>query len=522
MADSGTAAEAQNSSGESFKSRRVFIFAAIGSAVGLGNIWRFPYVAYEGGGGAFIVPYLVALLTAGLPFLFFDYAMGHRYRGSSPLSFRRMGRWAEPLGWWQVLVCTVISVYYAAVVAWSLCYMWFSVKESWGKDPEGYFFGTFLQAAENPGPTLDFVPGVLIPMVAVWLVVLVVLAMGVQAGIGRTAVVFIPMLVIAFAVLVVRALFLDGSTQGLDALFSPNWSALTEAGVWVSAFGQIFFSLSVGFGIMITYASYVGRKTDLTGSGAVVGFSNSGFELLAGIGVFSALGFMAAEAGVRVDQVVSDGIGLAFVAFPTIISEAPLGWLIGVLFFGSLFLAGLTSMISIVEVVLSAVRDKFAISRRKATWVVGLPFAVVSILMFSTTGGVYLLDTVDAWINSFGILAVAVVSMLCVAYVWRRFGPLARHVNAISSIKLGFVWKALLGLVTPVALVAILYLDAKERLKTPYEGYPEGLLFWAGWFVVLVIPFLAVLISLVPWRDRRMVDDPGEDVAAPVGSEVNR
>src|SRR5690625_6529633 len=152
-----------------------------------------------------------------------------------------------------------------------------------------------------------------------------------------------------FLVLVGIALTLDGAFSGLDALFTPNWAALLDPGVWIAAYGQIFFSLSVGFGIMITYSSYLKRRTNLTGSGLVVGFSNSGFEVLAGIGVFSALGFMAQAAGVTIEDVVTSGIGLAFVAFPEIISQGPagLGPIIGVLFFGSLLFAGFTSMISI-------------------------------------------------------------------------------------------------------------------------------------------------------------------------------
>ena len=107
---------------ELFGSRNVFILAAIGSAVGLGNIWRFPYVAYTNGGGAFVIPYLVALLTAGIPLLFFDYALGHRYRSAPPLALRRAGKkWTEVFGWWQVLVCFVIAVYYAAILAWRRC-----------------------------------------------------------------------------------------------------------------------------------------------------------------------------------------------------------------------------------------------------------------------------------------------------------------------------------------------------------------------------------------------------------------
>ena len=142
-----------------FSSRKVFILAAIGSAVGLGNIWRFPYVAYENGGGAFVIPYLVALLTAGLPFLLLDYGLGHRYRGSAPLSFRRTHRAAEGLGWWQVGICFVIAVYYAAVIAWAARYAFFSFDKAWGDDPEGFLFGSYLQAGDPGIQTMPMAPG---------------------------------------------------------------------------------------------------------------------------------------------------------------------------------------------------------------------------------------------------------------------------------------------------------------------------------------------------------------------------
>ena len=493
---------------EGFSSRKVFIFAAIGSAVGLGNIWRFPYVAYEGGGGAFIIPYLCALLFAGIPLLYLDYAVGHRFRGSAPLSLRRLHRGAEWLGWWQVLICVVIAVYYAAILAWAGKYAVLSFTKGWGDDPNAYFFSDYLKAAETPGPTFDFVPGILMTMILVWVVTIGVLAMGVQTGIGRTAVIFIPVLVLAFIVLVIQALTLDGSMEGLNALFTPDWGALTHGSVWISAVGQIFFSLSVGFGIMITYASYVDRKTDMTGSGAVVGFSNSGFELLAGIGVFAALGFMAQAAGTEVSEVVTNGIGLAFVAFPTIINEAPGGVVIGVLFFVSLLLAGVTSLISIVEVVIGAVRDKVGISRTAATFVVGVPMGVVSVLMFSTTGGIYVLDTMDAFVNSFGIIAVAAVMMLAITYVFRKLGVLQRHLDARSSIKLRGWWPALVAVVVPLLLIAMLWQELKAKIDTPYEEYPADLLGVFGWGMVVALPILAIGLSLIPWRGTVSLEDP--------------
>ena len=500
-----------------FSSRRVFILAAIGSAVGLGNIWRFPYVAYENGGGAFLLPYLVALLTAGIPFLLLDYAIGHRHRGSAPLSFARLRRGTEGLGWWQVGICFVIAVYYAAVLAWALRYTLFSLDRAWGSDPEAFFFGEFLQAGDVR-VTADVVPGVLVPLALVWLAVLVIMALGVQRGIGMTSLIFIPVLVLAFAALVVQALLLPGAGQGLDALFTPEWSALTAPAVWAAAFGQIFFSLSVGFGIMITYAAYVQRREDMVGSGLVVGFSNSAFELLAGIGVFAALGFMAQASGEAVGDVASGGIGLAFIAFPTIINQAPAGALLGVLFFGSLVIAGITSLVSVIEVVISAVRDKLDTSRLTATLAVGVPAAVVSLVLFSTTSGVYVLDVVDHFVNQYGILVVALVSMLVVAWALRALPALAEHLNVHGRPRVGAGWRLLTGVVAPAALAVVLVLALRDDLAAPYEDYPAWLLRGFGWLLVVVLPLVGLLLARLPWRAGTQLDGPppGSDPAAPL------
>ena len=291
---------------EGFSSRRVFLFAAIGSAVGLGNIWRFPAVAYKNGGGAFMIPYIVALLTAGLTFLFFDYAIGHRGRASSPLAFRRLNRKTEFIGWWHMGISAVIAIYYAAVIAWAVRYMIFSFNQEWGSDAKTFFMKDFLKVGD-PKLSFDFNPGILIPLVLVWISLIVIMALGVQKGVGAANVVFMPLLIFMFVGLVAYSLTLPGAMNGLNTLFTPNWGALTNGEVWVAAYGQIFFSLSIGFGIMVTYASYLKPKTDLTGSGAVVGFANSGFELRGGIGGFAALGVEAAAQGIAGDKVVEEG-----------------------------------------------------------------------------------------------------------------------------------------------------------------------------------------------------------------------
>jgi len=307
---------------EQWGTRLGFLLAAVGSAVGLGNIWRFPYVAWENGGGAFFVPYLFALLTAGIPLLVLEYAIGHRFRGSAPLSLRRLHPRAEWIGWWQVAVCFLIASYYAVVIAWAAGYAWFSVGTQWGEDPEAFFFESYLGVTEA-GTFGGVRLGVLVPLVLVWGLTLAVLSGGIRRGIERANRVLIPLLVLMFLVIVIRAVTLEGSAVGLEALFEPDWSSIGEASVWVAAYGQIFFSLSIGFAIMITYASYLPRDGDLTGNAFIAGFSNASFELLAGIGVFAAIGFLATTGGIGVDEVARDGIGLAFVIFPEIISSSP-------------------------------------------------------------------------------------------------------------------------------------------------------------------------------------------------------
>lgn len=485
---------------DTFSSRKIFILAAIGSAVGLGNIWRFPYVAYEGGGGAFMIPYATALLIAGIPLLFLDYAIGHKFRGGAPLALRRLNKKAEWIGWWMVFVCVIIAAYYAVILAWAARYVGFSLDHAWGEDPEHFFMEQFVQVANPDTLSFDFVPGVAIPLVIVWVVSIGIMATGVNKGIGLLSAVFIPILVVAFAAMVAIALTLPGAFTGLDAFFTPDWSALLLPKVWMSAVSQIFFSLSVGFGIMITYASYVDRRTDMTGSGLIVGFANSSFELLAGIGVFSALGFMATASGVPVSEVVSSGIGLAFIAFPTIISQAPFGSLIGVLFFMSLLIAGVTSMVSILEVGVSALRDKLGLGRVAGTLVLCLPIAVLSTVLMGTHTGLPVLDVLDSFVNSFGILLGAMVMMVAVTYVFRKLPVLRDHLNYHGTFKVGRGWMMLTGGLIPLVLAYLLITDFTTQMSEPYGDYPQWFINTFGWGMVVLLPILGIVISLLPWR----------------------
>lgn len=485
---------------ESWSARSGFIIAAIGSAVGLGNIWRFPYVAYENGGGAFLIPYLIAIFAAGLPLLFLDYAVGHKYRKAPPTAYKKLMN-SEALGWWQVMVTLLIGIYYASVLSWAGSYMFYSIGQQWGTDTEKFFFTSYLQNGE--GLAFGFVPTLFIGLVIVWAVVMFILYGGVKKGVELSNKIFIPLLLILFSILVVQALRLPGAVDGLNAFFTPNWEAMTNYKVWLAAFGHIFFSLSVGFGIMLTYSSYLKRKTNLTGSGLVVALANSSFEILAGIGIFAALGFMAYSAGSSVDEVVSGGIGLAFIAFPKIISSLGAGGdLFGFLFFASLTVAGVTSMVSILQVPIAAFQDKLGWSRKRAVTIIAGGSAIVSTILFSTHSAITFVDIIDYFANNIGIVGGGLLSIILVTWFRRPLlKELQQHVNQYSSIKLGWGWNFLLTIVTPLSLLVALALTLKSIFVEGYGGYPLHILLTVGGGTVALFIIGAVLFSRLKDQD---------------------
>src|SRR5699024_1450925 len=257
-------------------------------------------------------------------------------------------------------------------------------------------------------------PGVLIPLIIVWIIVLGILFKGVKKGIEAANRIFIPTLIVIFLIIVIRAVTLPGAIDGLEAFFKPDFSEITSPGVWVAAYGQIFFSMSIAFAIMITYSSYLPKKSDLTNNAFIVGFGNSGFELLAGIGVFGVLGFMATQANLPIDEVVAGGVGLAFMVFPEIINQFPaFNQLFGLLFFASLVLAGLTSLLSITETYVAGLSDKFNITRSQAVLFGGGIAALISFI-FATQGGLNFLDATDYFINHFGVAVLGFVEVVLI------------------------------------------------------------------------------------------------------------
>ena len=459
-------------------------------------------MVYDNGGGAFLLPYFIALATAGIPIMIMEYALGNKYRAAGPFSYRSLSRRWEWLGWWQVAVSFVIGTYYMIIIGWVLSYTYFSFGNQWGSDTESFFTGQFLGVSDSFW-NIGFIQWRLFLALAVaWAIVYWLLRRGVSRGIELASRVLIPTLVIMIFVIVIRGLTLPGAAQGLNLLLTPDFGALTDPQVWAAAYGQVFFSLSLGFTVMITYASYLPRRTDLSNSGFIAALANSGFEFFAAIGIFSVLGFLAVQQNVPVGDVVEAGIGLAFIAIPQIINELPaLNSLFGVLFFGALLFAGLTSAVSIFEVAIAAVREKFDLARTVAVnRVCGLA-ALIGIL-YTTRGGLYYLDTVDHFINSYGLLLSGFFEVILVAWVVRQLGTLQEHINESSYIRIGRWWILALSVITPVLLAVVIVVTIYNELTTAYAGYPiSGLIALGGGATVGAI-VVGVVFQRIKTREK--------------------
>ena len=499
---------------EQWGSRWGFVIAAIGSAIGLGNIWRYPYVAYKSGGGAFLIPYLFAIITTGISFVAFEFILGKKYRGSPPLTYSRINKKLEFLGWWQFLIPFFIMTYYAVILAWAFNYIGYSLTLAWGEDTNAFFFESFLNISSEVSVSGlgGIVWQVFIPLMLVWFVTLSIVYRGIKSGIEKMNKIAMPTLAILFLIFVIRAVTLRGAVTGLNAFFQPNWSSLAKPDVWIAAYSQIFYSLSLAMGIMITYSSYLPKKVDTNTSAFVTAFANSGFELLAGIGIFAAMGFMAVSTNTQLENLVTSGVGLAFVVLPQIINQLPLSQFFGSVFFICLFLAGITSLISLMEVCVSTASEKFAWSRQRTVVVIGILVVLFSI-GYTTNGGLYLLDVVDNFINNFAILPGALVEILLVCWVFKKFKELQAEANKHSYIQLGKTWRLTLGIITPLALAVILGRSLVDNIKTVYGGYPQSFVGIFGWGLVIALPIVSALLANVPWKNPEVAQEipSGED-----------
>ena len=472
-----------------------FVLAMIGSAVGLGNIWRFPNVLYSNGGGSFMIPYIVSLFILGISFVLVEYAVGFKFKTSLSKIFFTIKSRLEPIAWFIILVVFLITTYYVCVVAWDLIYVVLSLTKAWGANPDLFFTVNVLHASDSLSGIFTIVPWVFISVFLVWLSSWAIVQKDLNEGIGKVSKILLPVLVLIVIVIVAFSLTLPGASIGYTQIFTPDWSALTNLNVWLAAFGQIVFSLSLGMSIALTYASYLPEDSKLTDNALIVAFSNSGFEVFNAIGIFSILGFMTLTSGIPFNELVTEGTGLAFVVFPKVFNVmGPWASVIGPLFFLCILFAGLTSLMALLEVASFAISEKFGFSRRKSATLVCVVGFCISCL-FATAAGSYLLGIFDAFLNNFALLFG--VFLECIIFGWiYNFDELVEVLNSHSSIQMDPFWKIIIKYILPIC---IFVLWAQGVYSTILTGDFTSHMVMLGLSIILFV--VPIIFTLLPAKN---------------------
>jgi len=503
---------------ESWGTRGGFILAAVGSAVGLGNLWGFPYKLYSYGGGAFLIPYIIAMLIIGIPLMILEFSLGHYTQRAAPEAFKRGHRRFEIVGWWGIILAFVIITYYPVILAYCFSFLWYSIEGMFnggnlpwsGEGVEGvkkageFFFQTYL--GHHDSLSLGPIQGrIVLPLIITWAAMYLCIFKGVKL-VGKIVWLTVPLPWLMLLILTVRGLTLEGSMQGLAYYLDPVWSELAKPATWRMAFGQVFFSLSLAFGVMITYASFLHRKSDLNNNAAIISLADFATSFVAGLAVFATLGGMAwatqqAGSPVTVENVARGGPSLAFVAFPYALAQLPYSAYFSFVFFFALVTLGIDSAFSITESVLASIVDKTGWRRQ-----IVLPFmSLVGFslgLVYITRGGLNWLGTIDAFVNgTWGIAFMGLLECVVLGWLW-RIETLRTHANSRSDWKLGRWWDYLIRIVVPLVLGTLFFWQLFDDViaEGGFVRTSEG-----GWRIanclglalMAAAPVLAVVLSFV-------------------------
>jgi len=475
---------------EKWGSRTAFIMASIGAAIGLGNVWRFPYVCYSNGGGAFLIPYFVALITAGIPLMILEFSLGRKAQAGAPTAFTMVKKGTEWVGWLALFAVMLIFLYYPTIMAWCVNYVVHSFTLQWGINTQDFFFNKFLQTTSGPGILGGIRLPVVIGLAIVWLAIYLILVKGIKS-VGKVVIWTVTIPWVILIIMVVRGLTLPGAIEGLSYYLTPKFSALLKPNVWLAAYGQVFFTLSLAMGTLIVYSSYLPKKSDISNNAFITSLANCGTSFFAGFAVFSTLGYLAQSMGVGVPEVTKSGIGLAFVTYPTIIRLLPF-WapLFGILFFVMLLTLGIDSAFSQVEPFVAGFTDKWKFNKKWTLRIVCL-FGFLIGLIFTTRGGFHWLDIVDYFTCTFGLTLVGLLECIVIGYIYKA-NKMRKYVNEVSEFRIGKWWNVMIMIVTPIILGVSFVWEFVKLITKGYGGYPR----WTS-YVGIGILALIIILSFV-------------------------
>lgn len=446
-----------------FASKLGLIAATVGSAIGLGNVWRFPAETQANGGAAFLLVYVICVLLLGVPVMLGEFALGRGGRSDAVGVFRRLSPGRK---WWIVgaggiLASYLIMIFYMVVAGWTLEYLWVSVSGSLYSPADVQAAAGGAGMSRYSAAMQMLLEGTWQPVLATWIVIglnIFILLRGVQKGIERLSNVLMPLLFVILVGLCVVAFMLPGAGTGLDFFLSPDFSRITPM-VIINAMGQTFFSLSLGMGILITYASYYPSSTKLTKTAMTVAMLSLLVALLMGCVIFPAVKTFGLE------NESLEGATLIFVTLPEVFGRLPLSGLWSTLFFVLLFVAAVTSTVSIAEVTIAFLADTFGMKRRNAVLTALLPLFVLSTLCSLSMGvlrdctifGLTLFDALDTFATNILLPLVSIGTCLYVGW----FGPkrlLRSQISNRGTLKSGAtgVITFVLRWVAPVCIALIL------------------------------------------------------------------
>jgi len=479
---------------ERWSSKMVFIFAAVGSAVGLGNVWRFPYLAGKYGGGAFLIPYIIMLFVLGVPLLIMEFAIGQKMQLGAVGAFKKIKHKLAGIGLASVLCGFVVVSYYAVIMAWSILYMFFSFRLSWGADTKSFFFNQVLHLSSGAGSTGHIVLPIIFALVAVWLLVYFSIWKGIKS-VSKVVMITMPLPVLLLFVLLIRGITLPGASEGILFYLKPDFNALLDLQVWRAAASQIFFTLSLAFGVMIAYASFQHKSSDISKSAITTSLLNSGISIVSGLAVFSTLGYMAVKSGIPIKELAaSSGPSLAFIVFPKALSLMPMAPLFAVLFFIMLVSLAIDSAFSLVEAASTVLCDNYPHLRKEDISFYVCAAGFICGIIFTSFAGLYYIDITDHFITNYGLVAAGLLEIWAVVNFYGA-EKLRTYINEVSDIPLGKYWSIAISYIIPGLLLVLLTTGIIQDIKQPYENYPPWALFCFGWLVLLLVFTASLLFS---------------------------
>ncbi|MCV0409258.1 sodium-dependent transporter [Nitrosopumilus sp.] len=387
---------------EEWTSSSGFILACIGSAVGIANIWRFPYIVGENGGGAFLIPFLMVVIGLGLSLMMLEFAVGKYFQSSIVKSLEKIKNKLKWSGVFIAFVSLAILSYYLVIIGWI-----------------GFFLSRFLVASPVDFGAMSETYFPLIAFVIVSLIVVVIVGKGVINGIEKFNKISVLVLISILIPFSIYSATLPGAFEGISYFLMPDFSYLSNPGIWATAMGQAFFSLSLGSGALLTYGSYLGKRQFLLKPTAIIISTNTLVSIFAGILIFS-LVFSS-------DQSPSQGLPLVFKILPEIFFQMDYGFVLGTIFFALLFVAGMTSAIGLFQVPMSSLQESLKISRKKATlivfvllMVIGIPSALSYTPLAIQINQMTFLDFMDDIFGTYGITLAELVFVLSVTWFMNK------------------------------------------------------------------------------------------------------